>query len=98
MAAGALPCRGDGGTHRGRGSEPELPGAGRNPDAYKSRDFHGKTFANRAFWAAGTRRKIEAAAIAPAETTHHLTLQDRSPYQGTDPRLYRRTLANCGDE
>src|ERR1700686_2518732 len=96
MAAGALSSGRDSGAYRGRSSEPELPGAGRDPDAYEPGDIHGKTFANRALRAAGTRRKVEVAAIAPTETTHHITMQDGAAYQGTDPRLYRRTVANCG--
>src|ERR1700676_3084057 len=98
MVAGTLPRRRDGGAYRGRGPEPELPGAERDPDAYEPGDVHGKTFANRAIGPARTRRKVEAAAIAPAETAHHIALQDGTANQGTDPRLYRRKVAHCGNE
>src|SRR4029077_2106450 len=98
MAAGALSRRRDRSAHRGRGPEPELSGAGRDPHAYEPGDIHGKTAANRALRTAGARRKVEAAAIASAETTHHITLQDSATYQRTDARLYRGTVANCGNE
>ncbi len=41
---------------------------------------------------------LKLAAIATAKTTHHPTMQDGASYQGTNPCIYRRTVANRGHD